>query len=142
MESTSELIDLMIRKCIELFEQERRHDFPQNSISLGEPPKTAIIAYGFGEMKAMGYLITDIQKKWLYENGHLQETDIKREIDIEQRNGMYYLEARFDFAFDTDNHLAYLNVGYGPRYARGIRFELAQKEDGIFLCNEKILWVS
>lgn len=74
MESTSEIIDLVIQKCIELFELEQQKvDFLPNGINYGKPPKTAIIAYGLGEMKKIGYQITDIQKKWLYENGCLKK---------------------------------------------------------------------
>ena len=142
MENTSDIIDLLIQKCIELFEQEQKTDFPKDGINYGKPPQTAIIAYGLGEMKKVGYLITDIQKKWLYENGCLKETDLKREINLEQRNGMYYSEASFGFSFDTDNHWVYLNICYGPRYGRGIRFELKQEGNTLSLCNEKILWVS
>lgn len=142
MENTSDIIDLMIKKCIDLFEQEQKKDFPKNGRDYGKPPKTAIITYGLGEMKKEEYLITDIQKKWLYENGCLEETDIKREIDFEQRNGMYYSEARFEFYFDPDIHLIYLDIYYGPRYASGIQFELKQEENTLSLCNDKVLWVS
>lgn len=142
MENTSDIIDLMIKKCINLLEQEQKVDFPKNGRNYGKPPKTAIIAYGFGEIKEAEYQITDIQKKWLYENGCLEETDIKREIDLEQRNGMYYSEARFEFSFDPDTRLVYLDMYYGPRYARGFQFELKQEENTLSLCNEKILWAS
>ncbi|MDE6761081.1 MAG: hypothetical protein K2J90_10455 [Lachnospiraceae bacterium] len=143
MESTSEIIDLVIQKCIELFELEQQKvDFLPNGINYGKPPKTAIIAYGLGEMKKIGYQITDIQKKWLYENGCLEETDMTRERNLEQRSGMYYSEAYFDFSFDTDNYWVYLNISFGPRYARGVRFELMQEENTISLCNDKVLWVS
>lgn len=142
MPNTSDIIDLMIKKCIDLLEQEQKIDFPENGVNYGKPPKTAIIAFGFGKMKKLGYQITDIQKKWLYENGCLEETDIKREIDLEQRNGMYYSEAHFEFSFDTDTRLVYLNMYYGPRYARGFQYELKQEGNTLSLCNEKILWAS
>lgn len=142
MKNTSDIIDLVIQKCIELFEREQKNDFSQSGINCGKPPKTAIITYGLGEMKKVGYLITDIQKKWLYENGCLKETDLKRKINPAKRNGMYYSEASFDFAFDTDNHWVYLNLCYGPKYGRGIWFELKQEGNILSLCNDKILWVS
>ena len=138
----SDIMDLVIQKCIELFEQEQNADFPKDGINYGKPPKTLLIAYGIGKMGKVGCRITDVQKKWLYENGCLKETDIQRTINKEQRNGMYYLEASFEFSVDTDNRQVYLNICYGPRYARGIRFELGQKDNTVCLCNDKILWVS
>ena len=141
MKSTSDIIDLMLQKCIELFEQEKQKaDYDIKKY--GEPPKTAIIIYGLGEMTEGGYLITGIRQKWIYENGCLKETDMKREVQLEPRSGMYYLEARFEFSFDADKDEAHLNIGYGPRYARGIRFELVQEENQVLLCNDKVLWVS
>lgn len=95
-----------------------------------------------GKMGKAGCRITDIQKKWLYENGSLKETDMKREIDKEQRNGMYYLEAAFEFSIDMDNRQVYLNICCGPRYARGIKFELGKNGNSVCLCNDKVLWVS
>lgn len=53
-----------------------------------------------------------------------------------------YSEARFEFSFDTDTHLVYLNMYYGPRYARGFQFELKQEGNTLSLCNDKVLWVS
>lgn len=142
MDKNIDIVNLVLQKCIELFEQEQKADFPQDGINYGTPPKAALIAYGLGKMKKVAYQITDIQRKWSYEYGCLKETDIRREIDRKQRNGIYYLEASFEFALDTDNHWVYLNIYYGPRYARGIKFELEQEENRVVLCNEKVLWVS
>lgn len=142
MGSNSDIIDLVIHKCIELFEQEQTADFPKDGINYGTPPKAVLIAYGLGKMKKAVYQITDIRKKWVYQNGCLEETDIRRDIDREQRRGMYYLEASFEFALDTGDQGVYLNIYYGPRYARGMKFELEQKENRVFLCNDKVLWVS
>lgn len=138
----SDIIGSVLKKCIELLEQEQKADFPKDGINYGKPPKTALIAYGIGKMGKAGCRITDIQKKWLYENGSLKETDMKREIDKEQRNGMYYWEAAFEFSIDMDNRQVYLNICYGPRYARGIKFELGKNGNAVCLCNDKVLWVS
>lgn len=139
MKDHLDIIDLMIQKCIELFELEQQKAFPQDGINYGKPPQTAIIEYGLGEI---GDQITDVQKKWLYKNGCLEETDMEREVNLEQRNGMYYSEAYFGFFIDMDNHLVYLNICYGPRYGRGIQFELKQEETIVYLYNDKVLWVS
>lgn len=142
MENNLTIINLMIDKCIELFEQEQKAEFPKDGINYGNPPKRALIAYGVGGKKMIAYQIMDIQKKWLYENGYLKVTDVKRIVDRNQKNGMYYSEASFEFTFDTKKGAAYLNICYGPRYARGIRFELEQKENKAILSNEKVLWIS
>ena len=59
MEKHPDIIDLVIQKCLELFEQEQKADFPKDGINYGKPPKTALIAYGIGKMGKAGCRITE-----------------------------------------------------------------------------------
>lgn len=72
MKNDIDIVNLVLQKCIELFEQEQKGDFPQDGINYGTTPKAVLIAYGLGKMKKVAYQITDIQRKWSYEYGCLK----------------------------------------------------------------------
>lgn len=144
-----EIENLVIEKCIELFEQERkaREDYPafDSKADWGEPPRAMVIMFGKGLLiKESAYFreLTEIEKAWYYANGTLEETDLKREWVQMPISGMYYAEAFSEFMIEEETQRVWLNYYFGPRYARGVSFSVEQQNGSMRIYDEKSHWVS
>ena len=143
-----EFINLVLEKCIERFEQERkaRENYPavDSRVDYGQPPQAMVIMFGKGFLKKPADFIelTQIEKLWYYTNGTLEEADLKREWVEKPISGMYYAEALAEFMMEEETQRVWLNYYFGPRYARGVSFSLEQQGGSIKLCDEKSHWVS
>lgn len=144
-----EFVDLVVDKCIERFEQERksREEGPaaDSRVDYGVPPGAMLIQFGKGILdrgKADFRQLTEIEKAWYYSDGTLNETDPAREWIRGSGYGGYFAEAFAEFMLEEETRRVWLNYYFGPRNARGVSF-LAEQWDGITeLCDERSHWVS
>ena len=138
--------DLVIEKCIEIFENERKNraENPSSGIraDYAVPPRAMLIQYGKGTMEKAELRLTVTEKAWYYSDGMLSETDLAREWAIKPKPGMYHAEALAEFAVEEETQRVWLNYYFGPRYARGVSFSVEQRGDSVKLCDEKLHWVS
>ena len=141
-----EIENLVIEKCIELFEQVRkvREEVPttDSRVDYGVPPKAMLIQFGKGIIEKADFRLTDIEKAWYYSDGILSETDLTREWITEPRSGMYHAEALAEFTVEEGTKRVWLNYCFGPLYARGVSFLVEQQDGSLKLCDEKLHWVS
>ncbi|MGN0245527.1 MAG: hypothetical protein ACI4DK_06155 [Lachnospiraceae bacterium] len=77
---------------------------------------------------------------WKYENGKLETVPEIRDQSLFTRDGMFYNIA--DFKFEIKERHILIQYVLGPRFGRGIEFEIIYKNGDIFFGNEKVIWVS
>ena len=139
----------LIDKCIDLYlgvlsEQEeieaRKTD---NRIDYGIPPRYLFLREYDAVKKTEHFYKRTFAKAWIYEDGELvpKQEDLTRDEDM-KRSGMYYKRATGDFYWDIENKKAFVNMSYGPRYARGFSYDIRLDGNVIILENEDVLWVS
>ena len=145
----SKLETAIINKCIELYEgvlEERIQldaENPKHGMDYGVPPQYMFIRMYDAVRKTEHFYKRSFIKAWMYKDGKLEPRaeDESSEGDM-IRSGMYYKRAIADFYWDLEKMKAFINMTYGPRYARGYSFDIRSEEDEIYLENEEIIWVS
>ena len=139
-----DIVRAALEKCMSIYDEAAKEAelYAKAGSGYGSFPEAMLIKYGEGHMKEMGYQMTDIRKIWHYTKGNLTETDRMREQITKPISGMFFREARAEFAIDAEEHCVYLSCYFGPRYARGFRYKIEKQENFVTLCEEKILWLS
>ena len=139
----------LIDKCIDLYlgvlseREEVKARKTDNRIDYGIPPRYLFLREYDAVKKTEHFYKRTFAKAWIYEDGELvpEQEDVTRDEDME-RSGMYYKRATGDFYWDIENKKAFVNMSYGPRYARGFSYDIRLDGNVIILENEDVLWVS
>ena len=139
----------LIDKCIDLYlgvlseREEVKARKTDNRIDYGIPPRYLFLREYDAVKKTEHFYKRTFAKAWIYEDGELvpEQEDVTRDEDME-RSGMYYKRATGDFYWDIENKKAFVNMTYGPRYARGFSYDIRLDGNVIILENEDVLWVS
>ena len=146
---TNVIESALIDKCIELYlgvlseREEIEARKTDNRIDYGIPPKYMFLREYDAVKKTEHFYKRTFAKAWIYKDGELvpKQEDLTSDEDME-RSGMYYKRATGDFYWDIENKKAFVNMSYGPRYARGYSYDIRLEGNKIILENEDVLWVS
>ena len=149
MNYNCKLEKVLINKCIELYKNmidERSEIDAENSeqdIDYGNPPQYMVIRMYEAVRKTEHFYKRTFVKAWMYKDDVLNSrTQEELGEDDMIRSGMFYNCSTGDFYCDLEKMKAFINIKYGPRYARGYAFDIQSEEDNISLENEDVLWVS
>lgn len=149
MIDTNVIESALIDKCIELYlsvlseREEIEARKTDNRIDHGIPPRYIFLREYDAVKKTEHFYKRTFAKAWIYKDGELmsKQEDVTTDEDME-RSGMYYKRATGDFYWDIENQKAFVNMSYGPRYARGYSYDIRLEVNKIILENEDVLWVS
>ena len=149
MIDNSKLETSILNKCIELYQgvikERARFDAenPKHDIDYGIPPQYMYVRSYDSVEEMENYHKHPFVKAWMYSGGVLDPwTEDESSVENIEISGMYYKRATGDFSWDPDSMKVFINMTYGPRYARGYSFDIRIEEDNICLENEDLLWVS
>lgn len=133
-------ISCVVEKCISVYEEYKKLSETVSGNRLGKFPEYVVIR----QIKTIPGKTKLSNKRevisiWKYENSILQllENDINIEL---VRDGMYYDVAQFWFEIEGDN--VKMSYTFGPRFGRGIHYDLLKDDLGWTVYNEKNLWTS
>ena len=145
----SKLETAIINKCIELYEgvlEERIQldaENPKHGMDYGVPPQCMFIRMYDAVRKTEHFYKHTFKKAWMYKDGKIEpRAEDESSEDGTLRPGMYYKRATADFYWDPERMKAFINMTYGPRYARGYSIDIRSEEDEVYLENEEVIWVS
>ena len=149
MIDTNEIEKALIDKCIELYlgvlseREEIEAEKSDDRIDYGIPPRYMFLREYDAVNKTAHFYKRTLVKAWVYKDGEIEtrQDDVTSDGDME-RSGMYYKRATGDFCWDIENKKAFVNMQYGPRYARGYSYDIRIEGIKIILENEDVLWVS
>ena len=149
MIDNSKLETAIVNKCIELYKGviEERSEIDVEStvqdIDYGVMPLYVLIRMYDAVRKTEHFYKRTFVKAWMYKDGALDSGKQEESSEDDMiRSGMFYKRATGDFYWDLERMKAYINMTYGPGYARGYSFDIRIKEDDIYLENEEVIWVS
>lgn len=138
--------ELVLKECIRIFTENKKSNYEE--FNMGEFPQSAIVVYNTeGTEDGNGYDNLDtIEEVWeikgdSYEVRGINYTGIPR-----LRNpisGAYYPRAEFYFNIDMVKKEVYLTYIFGPRYGRGLKYQIQTDEEEceiMALFNPKDLW--
>lgn len=132
----------VVNKCIDVFNEIRSHAKRDDASVYGRCPETAYIKQ-YVTVKGRTKL-SDARNTlsiWKYEKNELcaQKKDIL--IPKPVISNMYYDRALFEFEI-LDESTVSLQYCLGPKYGRGLKYDIVWENDAILLGNERTIWVS
>lgn len=149
MIDNSKLETAIVNKCIVLYKGviEERSEIDVEStvqdIDYGVMPLYVLIRMYDAVRKTEHFYKRTFVKAWMYKDGAIDSGKQEESIEDDMiRSGMFYKRATGDFCWDLERMKAFINMTYGPGYARGYSFDIRIKEDDIYLENEEVIWVS
>ena len=86
--------------------------------------------------------IRSIDKRIETRNEEIKEETIEKELEENEKSGMYFLYAHASFYWDLEKGKVFVEMTFGPRFGRGYSYDIDKKEDDYELINEEIQWVS
>lgn len=135
-----ELENILINKCIELFNKVVLKEADDNFY--GKLPGSLVIEYKYAVRRTENHYKLTLKKRWKYSN-HSLITESLAELDKNNpESGMYYERATALFYWDLERNKVFVNVTFGPRYARGYSYDLVKQDEKYMLDNEQLEWVS
>ena len=140
MEMIEQVCQIVIEKCIDIFERVRNVESTEGN-NYGKPPKCAQITY-FNTISGKTKLSNKREhiQYWKYENEELQSVNSIKDRSMFVRDGMYYDIASFDFEIKVDSVILIYTMG--PRFGRCIEYKIKDENGKVKLDNGEILWVS
>ena len=137
----SALCDLLVQRCIEMFEEVCSADAEKpDSQEFGVPPKSMIIKFGFSGDRDDSIPIPDVEAAYRYSAGDLQAVPADTEPDC-SACGMYHREALALLCY-YDGSRAKIMISFGKRNARCFGYIIKSEDGALKLTEEKLLWVS
>ena len=135
------IIQIVLEKCISIFEEEKSSSKEVDEEKYGKFPERATIELYIIKNKTKSLWVKgDSVEFWEYSSGELSSIACLREEEL-VRSGMYYYNrASFSFAIEEDK--VRLSCVFGPRYGRGLEYDIIYTQERIQLVNEKCIWVS
>ncbi len=140
-------VELALQECLRIFAESKRDN--DKTFNMGEFPQSAIVVYNTeGTEDGSGYdNIDTIEEVWeisgdKYKVRGIDYTGIPRvRTPI---SGAYYPRGEFYFNIDMIKKEMYLSYIFGPRYGRGLKYQIQIDEEKceiVALINSKDLWV-
>ena len=136
---------VMISNCIEHFKTlNGERDSFDDAERFGQIPNVLIIEYCDAIKRTEHYYKLIPKKRWKYENSTVTEMALENELEKEDIPpiGIFYNVASARIYWDMDNKKVFLDIIFGPRFARGFSYDIHIDGENIYLENEKIEWVS
>lgn len=139
--------ELALQECLRIFAENKRDN--DKAFNMGGFPQSAIVVYNTeGTEDGSGYdNIDTIEEVWKingdkYKVRGIDFTGIPRlRTPI---SGAYYPRGEFYFNIDMIKKEIYLSYIFGPRYGRGLKYQIQTDEEKceiVALINPKDLWV-
>lgn len=140
MEMIEQVCQIVIEKCIDIFERVRNVE-PTEGNNYGKPPKCAQITY-FKTIPGKTKLSNKREniQYWKYQNEELKSVNSIKDRSMFVRDGMYYDIASFDFEIKVDSVILIYTMG--PRFGRCIEYKIKDENGKVQLDNGEIKWVS
>lgn len=118
------LLNICIKKYNDVVENSR------NNIRFGVAPKSMIIA------------CSNENCAWQYKDRGINKISADAEFQKEPISGMYFNEAYAEFGYDMDSEKAFINIYFGPRFAKGFEYTIVNTNNKYDIKDEVLLWVS
>jgi len=140
MEMIEQVCQIIIEKCIDIFERVRNVESTEGN-NYGKPPESAQITY-FKIIPGKTRLSNKREhiQYWKYENEELKSVNSIKDRSMFVRDGMYYDIASFDFEIKVDSVILIYTMG--PRFGRCIEYKIKDENGKVKLDNGEIQWVS
>ena len=136
---------VLIEKSIELYKNVLdEYNDPNDWNQYGEPPLKLVLECYEATRRTEHFYKKTLKKCWNDEGNKLTDLDLDLVVkaDIPPRSGMFYTIASARFYWDIEKKKAFIDMVYGPRFARGYSFDIKEEDGSIYLDNQDILWVS
>ena len=109
---------------------------------MGSPPKTLVV-HQIRQYRAEGMCLDDTIAAWKVTEKSVQKLyDLSVEPIREPTDGMYYQEGCADFSISPDSKKNIIEWQVGPRYGRGLRYDIVLNDSNVILHKDADLWVS
>lgn len=132
-----DLSEILLNKCIEKYD----NVVNQDNARYGAAPKSIIIVYSNGDLTKPNSL-SDINRAWQYKEGTLKDIPTEAKAKRKPISGMYFNEAFAEFSYDLSSKMAFINIYFGPRFARGYEYTIVEANNEYDIGDEVILWIS
>ncbi len=145
MVDTVALEKVMINNCIEHFNSlNGEREFFESREECGHIPSVLHIEYCEAIKRTKDFYKLIPKKQWKYENSVIVEMSLETESENKdiQKDGIFYVFARAKIYYDLENKKGFLDIVFGPRFARGFSYDIHIDGENISLENEKVEWVS
>lgn len=119
---------ILLNKCIKKYNDVVEDS--RNNIRFGVAPKSMIIACSHENCA------------WKYKDREINKISADEEFQREPISGMYFNEAYAEFGYDMDSQKAFINIYFGPRFAKGFEYTIVNVNNEYDIKDEVILWVS
>ena len=140
----------ILQECREIFESElsliRKYDENTREVMPDGIPEALMIAEFEQNTRSLnkirrGKNSREFKNAWIYKDGVLRETVIKKEPDKDGPADGFYRETYARFAFSEEKRVAYLNFYYAPRYWKGWIFPIIESDKGLKLGESSLQWL-
>lgn len=141
----NKVVHALLEECIKVFE-ELRKSFQADGINYRTFPVVAVVVYKKGKITKFGrcYKKGKTEGVWRIEDGKYTVQPLSDMAVHEPISNVFFKEGDFDICFDLDKKEAYLSYQFGPRFGRGLSYELVVDDlkENIECKNPKVIWVS
>lgn len=136
-----ELENVLINKCIEFFNV-FIINIQNNNNGYGKLPQYLIIEYNEAVRRTEHHYKLTLKKRWKYCNDTISAESLVGLDEDNLTSGMFYKRVSAQFFEDFEKSKAFVNITFGPKYARGYSFDFLSQDGKYILENEHLEWVS